>query len=359
MAITISPTLGISNQYNPAPMEQYAQIASQGLQQLGAQVQQDITTIQTNQQLRGLQSDLQGINPADTKSPAFGAQMTRAVLNNPLAAHSPVGMEAINQLGQAHQAALQSDTRMGVAGIGANARVTGAQIGADAREYGADASAGAREYGADASAGAKVYGTDQTQAGQDRRQSARFDQQNSLQAEKESAAQDLQNNAFTQRQSLEDRKASVKSSEVPMEAYKLQDGAWEAYTKAHAIYDAKSSALQQLKDSGQSVDAKTQSDYAGAKTLLDNTTERFNRAKNLVESYKAKSSEPALPSNLPVDSLGGGAAAVPIPPRSLNQSDAPPAPAEKVKVKGADGKFYLVPRANLQTAIDRGSTLAE
>lgn len=143
--MTISPTLGISNQYNPAPMEQYAAIASQGLQQLGAQVQQDITTIQTNQQLRGLQSDLQGINPTDTKSPAFGAQMTRAVLNNPLAAHSPVGMEAINQLGQAHQAALQSDTRLGVAGLGAGAREYSADVGAGARTDVAGINADSRE----------------------------------------------------------------------------------------------------------------------------------------------------------------------------------------------------------------------
>lgn len=175
--MTISPTLGISNQYDARPVMEYASIASQSLQQLGAQLQNDITTIQTNQQLRSFQQDLQGINPLDTKSPQFAVQMTQAITNNPLAAHSPVGIQAINQLGAAHQAAIQGgflgqrlQTQEDVAGIRAGATTGAAGIRADASKYGADARLQGTEEGIDA----KNAALDVTEAGKNARQASRI-----------------------------------------------------------------------------------------------------------------------------------------------------------------------------------------
>lgn len=75
---------------------------SQLLQQLGAQVRQDVQTVQTNMQLRGFSQALQSgaVNP---DSPDFGKQAIGLMSAYPMAAKSPLGMAAINQLGAQHK----------------------------------------------------------------------------------------------------------------------------------------------------------------------------------------------------------------------------------------------------------------
>lgn len=66
------------------------------LQNLGAQVRKDVTTVMTNRQMQGL---AQGLQSVDTTSPQFGRQITGLLAQYPLAAQSPLGQAAINQLG--------------------------------------------------------------------------------------------------------------------------------------------------------------------------------------------------------------------------------------------------------------------
>jgi hypothetical protein len=94
----VSDTLGV-RPVDTQPIMQFAAAQSQGLQQLGAQVQDDLTTITTNHQLNNLGAALSNLDPTDEK---FPVKMAQAVMANPLAAHTPVGIAAINQLGQAH-----------------------------------------------------------------------------------------------------------------------------------------------------------------------------------------------------------------------------------------------------------------
>lgn len=103
--MTISPTLGITP-IDTAPIMQFGQAASQQLQQFGQQLRQDITTIQTNQQLRGMADAL----PTDVDpktNPDFYHQMNTAATQFPLAAHTSVGASILSRLGAAHADAMQ------------------------------------------------------------------------------------------------------------------------------------------------------------------------------------------------------------------------------------------------------------
>lgn len=65
-------------------------------QNLGNQIRKDITTVVTNRQMQGLAEGLQSV---DTTSPQFGRQVAGLFAQYPLAAQSPLGQAAINQLG--------------------------------------------------------------------------------------------------------------------------------------------------------------------------------------------------------------------------------------------------------------------
>ena len=125
--MTLSPTLGISP-VSTAPISNFGAVASEQLQQLGQQLRQDITTIQSNEQLKSLGSQLSGLNPGlvpqmdqdgqplkDNSGkpilgpdPNFAAGMTQAISQNPLGAHTPAGISIISQLGAQHSAYLNS-----------------------------------------------------------------------------------------------------------------------------------------------------------------------------------------------------------------------------------------------------------
>ena len=74
---------------------------SQLLQQLGRQVREDVQTIQTSRQLSGLAQATQNVN---TNSPEFPRQVVGLISQYPMAAQTPIGAAAINQLGAAHKA---------------------------------------------------------------------------------------------------------------------------------------------------------------------------------------------------------------------------------------------------------------
>lgn len=146
--MTVSPTLGISP-FNPGPLENFAAMQSQQLQQFGQQLRQDVTTIQGNEQLKDMAQQLQGVNPGlvdDGKGglmpdPNFASQMTQAIAANPLGAHTPAGISIISQLGAAHQGALQQAIwaqriggMEGVAGINQTGRANVAGINQQGRE---------------------------------------------------------------------------------------------------------------------------------------------------------------------------------------------------------------------------------
>jgi hypothetical protein len=327
--MTISPTLGISNQYNPGPMEQYAAIASQGLQQLGAQVQQDITTIQTNQQLKSLANDLQGIDPTDTTSPKFGSQMTQAVLNNPLAAHSPVGMQAINQLGASHQAALLSATRLGVANIGAGARVDSAGIGAASRESVAGINAQSR---ADANGNRPHILRPGDKA---------FDPQGNLIDENPADAPTVKPTIIPSGGMAVDADGNViaqnlpapKPKVTPPDVVKANEDAEKEYANAQA-----KSTQADIAHGANPNDSGLKANAAGAKSLLDAATVNVQRTRNVRAQYEsprppqspAGTSQPIsggipAPSGgaLPVDTLGKGAAptAPAIPAKVISPAD--------------------------------------
>jgi len=104
--MTISPTLGITP-IDTAPIMRFGDAASQQLQQLGQQLRNDITTIQTNRQLQDFAQAL----PTDVdpnNNPDFYRQINSAASQYPLAAHSPVGMSILNQLGKAHADSMQT-----------------------------------------------------------------------------------------------------------------------------------------------------------------------------------------------------------------------------------------------------------
>jgi len=104
--MTISPTLGITP-IDTAPIMRFGEAASQQLQQFGQQLRNDLTTIQTNQQLQGFAQSLPNdVNP--NSNPDFYSQINSAASQYPLAAHSPVGMSILNQLGKAHSDAMQT-----------------------------------------------------------------------------------------------------------------------------------------------------------------------------------------------------------------------------------------------------------
>lgn len=73
-------------------------VASQAgmLQNLGNQIRQDVTTLMARRQMQGLAEGLQSV---DTTSPQFGRQVAGLFAQYPLAAQSPLGQAAINQLG--------------------------------------------------------------------------------------------------------------------------------------------------------------------------------------------------------------------------------------------------------------------
>lgn len=81
---------------------------SQLLQNLGAQVRQDVQTIQTNRQLSGLAQAAQNVN---TNSPDAPKQLVGLISQFPMAAQTPVGAAAINQLGAAHKLWAQEQAR--------------------------------------------------------------------------------------------------------------------------------------------------------------------------------------------------------------------------------------------------------
>lgn len=104
--MTVSPTLGITP-INTAPISQFGAAASAQLQQFGAQLRDDITTIQGNEQLKNMAQQLQGANP-NSMDGSFASQMTQAISQNPLGAHTPAGISILAQLGNAHTNYVQS-----------------------------------------------------------------------------------------------------------------------------------------------------------------------------------------------------------------------------------------------------------
>lgn len=82
---------------------------SQLLQQLGKQVRDDVQTIQTNRQLSGLAQAAQQI---DVKSPDFSKSVVGLISQYPMAAQTPIGAAAINQLGSAHKLWAQEQAKL-------------------------------------------------------------------------------------------------------------------------------------------------------------------------------------------------------------------------------------------------------
>jgi len=118
----------------------FGEAASQQLQQFGQQLRNDLTTIQTNQQLQGFAQSLPNdVNP--NSNPDFYSQINSAASQYPLAAHSPVGMSILNQLGKAHSDAMQTlllgqklNTQQAIATGHDITRENVAQTGAQSRE---------------------------------------------------------------------------------------------------------------------------------------------------------------------------------------------------------------------------------
>jgi hypothetical protein len=82
---------------------------SQLLQQLGAQVRSDLQTIQTNRQLQGFSQAAQQLN---TNSQDFPKEVVGLISQYPMAAQTPIGTAAINQLGAAHKLWAQEQARI-------------------------------------------------------------------------------------------------------------------------------------------------------------------------------------------------------------------------------------------------------
>lgn len=91
--------LGIP-EYDDSLAQESRRFNSSLIQQLGKQIQSDITTVQVNGQMRGLAQGLQQVNP---DSPDFGKQTIGLMSQYPLAAQTPLGQAAINQLGAQHK----------------------------------------------------------------------------------------------------------------------------------------------------------------------------------------------------------------------------------------------------------------
>lgn len=137
--MNISPTLGITP-INTAPISQFGAAASAQLQQFGAQLRDDITTIQGNEQLKNMAQQLQGVDPTDL-SGNFPSQMTQAIASNPLGAHTPAGISILSTLGNAHQGAIQQ--AIWGQRIAGNLAVTGMKT--DASQANANTNANAKE----------------------------------------------------------------------------------------------------------------------------------------------------------------------------------------------------------------------
>lgn len=89
MALGVNP---IDNSLNRQAMA----FQSDLLQQLGAQVRNDIRVVQTNRQLQGFAQEVQNVSPT---SPEFPREVVGLMSRYPLATMSPIGQAAINQLG--------------------------------------------------------------------------------------------------------------------------------------------------------------------------------------------------------------------------------------------------------------------
>lgn len=88
-------SLGIPT-YNPTLDREAMSFQRDLLGQLGQQIQRDVTTVITKNQLAGLAQGLQNVDPA---SPSFGRDLTSVLTQYPLAAQTPIAAAAINQLG--------------------------------------------------------------------------------------------------------------------------------------------------------------------------------------------------------------------------------------------------------------------
>lgn len=82
--------------FDPTLSRQAMSMQSDLLQGLGNQIKQDIATVVTNRQLKGL---AQGLQSVDTTSPQFGRQIVGLMSEYPMAVQSPIGQAAITQLG--------------------------------------------------------------------------------------------------------------------------------------------------------------------------------------------------------------------------------------------------------------------
>ena len=94
------PTLGITP-YEPAVDINFGRTMTAGLEQLGAQLREDMTAVMANRQVKNLGSALSQIDP---KSDQFQTQVIQAAMQNPLGAMHPAGQMAITTLGAAHKA---------------------------------------------------------------------------------------------------------------------------------------------------------------------------------------------------------------------------------------------------------------
>lgn len=99
--------LGIPS-YDPSLDRLNMQLQSQAIQQLGQQVRQDLQQIQTNRQLTKFTEGLVGLSP---QSQDFSKGVIGLMQQYPMAAHSPIGQAAINQLGAEHKLWQQEQLR--------------------------------------------------------------------------------------------------------------------------------------------------------------------------------------------------------------------------------------------------------
>lgn len=92
--------LGISD-FDPSADINYGRTTSIALQQLGNQLREDMTAIQTNKQVKSLGETLKNLNP---QSGRFPTDLMSAAVAHPLGVQHPVGQMAITTLGAAHKA---------------------------------------------------------------------------------------------------------------------------------------------------------------------------------------------------------------------------------------------------------------